>query len=503
MSRSTQNLKVRITHDNSLSFYTDQREHLRISFMRTLRIPDDGKDYPLPPGMGRFPIRRVSDYLNTVPKKWLETAETSIFLPIYQREAMWLSFGGPPWLPTALKVCAGRTNAVSGAAWSEELQGEAEGPDYLVCPKQPWLDGFNTGDGSIRQFVAMPLGLGYTVEGQVTGKEEHGGIQIRAFPAREGLFHEPPPRTRASHRYGPLSEIPGLGDAAMKKIMNRLTDTGALKPEEEDGILFEAEKNGTSLYSTLMSWGCLEDMERVLLEVGCQLFEFSEAEFDNVDPEFSHLIPEVLARRYGAFPVKVLPNNVLALGMVDPLNILAVDDFELITGYTVKPMMATRSAVSRALDDAYGVTDLVEVEETVKDISAQDFGCLDFGLAAGGIMKQTIVEDSHGIETWDIEAATAVHVHLVDVRTWCRITGEKPPETPVDAKLYTQMGYPWFDLYEEHLADRRPSEILKNVLSVSQMDDEKKVIGMDNSSLWIPSNQVVTYYSSSKPIGKG
>ena len=470
--------------------------------MRTLRIPDDGKDYPLPPGMGRFPIRRVSDYLDTVPEKWLETAQTSIFLPIYQREAMWLSFGGTHWLPTALKVCAGRINAVSGEPWSEELQSEGDGPDYLVCPDQPWLDGFNTGDGSIRQFVAMPLGLGYTVEGQVTGKEEHGGIQLRAFPAREGLFQQPP-ATRFSRKYRPLPEVPRLGDAAMKKILNRLTDTGALKPEEEDGILLEAEKNGTSLYSTLESRGCLEDMERVLLKVGCQLFEFSEADFSDTDPEMSRLIPEDLARRYGAFPVKVLPNNVLVLGMVDPLNIMAVDDFELITGYTVKPMMASRSAVSRAIDDAYGVTDLMELEETVKDISAQDFGCLDFGLAAGGTMKQKIVEDNHGIETWDIEAATAVHVHLVDVRSWCRITGEEPPKTPVNAELYTQMGYPWFDLYEEHLTDRRPSEILKNILSVSQMDEEKKVIGMDNSPVWIPKNQIVTYYSSSKPIGKG
>lgn len=500
MSRSTQNFKVRITHDNSLSFYTDQREHLRISFMRTLRIPDDGKDYPLPPGLGRFPIRRVSDYLNTVPEKWLETAETSIFLPIYQREAMWLSFGGPHWLPTALKVCAGRINAVSGESWSEDLQTDGEGPDYLVCPNQAWLDGFNTGDGSIRQFVAMPLGKGYTVEGQVTGKEEHGGVQLRAIPAREGLFQEPP---EVRYRFAPRPELPVLNDEAMKRLLNRLTETDRLKPEEKGGIILEAEKGGTSLYQTLESWGCLEDTERVVLEVGCELFEFSEAEFDAPDPELARLIPEDLARRYGAFPVKLLPNNVLVLGMVDPLNLIAVDDFELITGYTVKPMMATRSAVRKAINDGYGVTDLVELEETVKDISAQDFGCLDFGLAAGGTMKQKIIEDSHGIETWDIEAAVAVQIHLVDARTWCRITGEAPPETPVDAELYTTMGYPWYDLYEEHLTDRRPSEILKNVLSVSQMDDQKKVVGMDNSSLWIPSNQIVTYYSSSKPIGKG
>ena len=36
--------------------------------------------------------------------------------------------------------------------------------NYCVLPKQPWLDGINYGDGYIRQFVAMPLGKGYTVE---------------------------------------------------------------------------------------------------------------------------------------------------------------------------------------------------------------------------------------------------------------------------------------------------------------------------------------------------
>jgi hypothetical protein len=289
----------------------------------------------------------------------------------------------------------------------------------------------------------------------------------------------------------------------MKKLLNRLTELGHLKPEEKSGILLEAEKGGASIYNTLESWGCLKDMERVLLEVGCRLFEFAEADFDGVDPELFRLVPEELARRYGVFPVKLLPNDVMVLGMVDPLELIAIDDFELITGYTVKPMMATRSAVRSVINDAFGVTDLVEVEETVKDISAQDFGCLDFGLAAGGTMKQKIIEVSHGGETWDVEAAVSVHVHLIDVRTWCRITGEKPPETPVSAELYHQMGYPWFDLYEEHLTDRQPSEVLKNVLSVSQLDGQKKMVGIDNSSVWIPKNQVVTYYSYSKPIGRG
>ena len=49
-------------------------------------------------------------------------------------------------------------------------------------PGQPWLDGFSVGKGLIRQFVAMPLGDGYTAEEQLTGEAEHGGLQIAAYP---------------------------------------------------------------------------------------------------------------------------------------------------------------------------------------------------------------------------------------------------------------------------------------------------------------------------------
>jgi len=42
---------------------------LEITFERTLRIPDDGNTYPLPPGLGAFPIRKVEDYAERVPKE--------------------------------------------------------------------------------------------------------------------------------------------------------------------------------------------------------------------------------------------------------------------------------------------------------------------------------------------------------------------------------------------------------------------------------------------------
>jgi hypothetical protein len=181
---------LKVQHDR-----LDFNDGLGVSFQRTLRIPDDGSQYPLPPGLGTFPIRRVDDYPGRVPADWV--GRGGVFLPMYQREAMWLCFHGQHWKPRAVKVGIGKVCAITGKRWVEQLHRRPQ--DYLVTPPQPWLDGIAAGRGFIRQFVAMPLGMGYTIEGQVTGEERFGGIQIKVFEPRPGLFpDEPPDRFRCA-----------------------------------------------------------------------------------------------------------------------------------------------------------------------------------------------------------------------------------------------------------------------------------------------------------------
>lgn len=149
---------------------------VRIRFIRTLRLPESGT-HALPPGLGEFPLRRVEDHPDTVPPEW--RAKGGVMLPVYLREAMWLAFGGSAE-PAALQVGVGKVCAVSGKPWTGRLARDPQ--NYVVLPRQPWLDGINSGDGTVRQFVAVPLGLGATVEGQVTGEETAGGVQLQAFP---------------------------------------------------------------------------------------------------------------------------------------------------------------------------------------------------------------------------------------------------------------------------------------------------------------------------------
>jgi hypothetical protein len=179
--------------DNHLVFRFPEIEEnasFSIDFQRTLRIPDTEKTYPLPPGLGNFPLRHTEDFEATLPKNITEKG--GIILPMWQAEAMWLNFSsnasGLPDFPVAIKVASGKINAVTGDPWQSVLQREPQ--DYMVSPNQPWLDGFAVEKGVVRQFVAMPLSEGYTAEEQLTGEAKWGGIQISVTPLKRSVWRD-------------------------------------------------------------------------------------------------------------------------------------------------------------------------------------------------------------------------------------------------------------------------------------------------------------------------
>jgi len=330
-------IKVKV---NSIKF----GKHFSVNFQRTLRIPDDGKTYPLPPGLGNFPVCKVDDYADRVPSSWKQHG--GVFIPMYQREALWLNFNGVSWRPNVIKVAVGKINAVTGKPWNQKLDGAEQ--DYLVYPDQPWLDGINAGEGYIRQFVAMPLGMGYTVEGQVSGKEEFGGIQIIVFDPKPGKFPEQPPRL----------------------VMRSMSSEAA------KGICYMAD--------------------------------------------------------------------------------LSLDE--------------------------------------------KSFAGGEMGLAAGGKMKQKIYPDKYGVGTWDENLFGRVYIHIVNSMMYREITGKEAPPTPVTAKTYTQHGFPWFDLYDEHKGDVEQSSILSQVKPIKEMDQEKGFMPQqDDSSVEVSEEHIKKLKLKSEP----
>ena len=150
----------------------------------------------LPPSHGAFPLVHLEDFADAVPRDWIERG--GVIMPrLSGRGHVDIAFGGGGWVggyPFAVKIAAGMFNAISGKPWKPEL--DAEENDYIVVPEQPRLDGFCIAMNTIRQFVAMKLGAGYSVEEQLSGKGEHGGIQIIVYPMRKERYQ----RTLRSQR---------------------------------------------------------------------------------------------------------------------------------------------------------------------------------------------------------------------------------------------------------------------------------------------------------------
>ncbi|KAL9649286.1 hypothetical protein ABK040_004306 [Willaertia magna] len=254
---------------------------------------------------------------------------------------MWISFKNPTReYPHALKIATGKVNALSGEMWDEEIK-KRNKQDYCVTPLQPWLDGINSGNGIIKQFVAMQLGEGYTIEGQVTGEENVGGVQVICY------------RPKENER---LKKFPKITTPLKKK---------------------ECEKMSKKKM-------CLSSSSSSLSAPRCR-----------------------------------------------------------------------RSAKSEAKE---------------------------LGIAAGGRIKQDIVKDAYGEEFWDVDSKARIFIHIVNSEMYRQITGENPPNTPVSAQTYSSYNYPWFDWYNENLETITKSEILENVKSVSEIDQEKYGVSLQNNT---------------------
>ncbi len=243
-----------VLENDRLQFSNDEVRadaHCSIQFQRTLRIPDDGRDYPLPPGLGAFPLRHLDDYASRVPDTW--RVRGGVIAPMYQAEALWIRFQSR--YPFAVKVATGKICAITGDPWKDGLNGDPQ--DYAVLPEQPWLDGYCVEKGVIRQFVAMPLGEGYTVEEQLTGAATHGGLQLIAYPMKaaryEAILAE---RARAM----PVSRFMGLEEDACYSVSPRygmgLAPGGRMKQKiDEDPYGLDAwdQRHGSRCFVSLVN----------------------------------------------------------------------------------------------------------------------------------------------------------------------------------------------------------------------------------------------------------
>ena len=160
----------------------DESNNIFIDFKRTIRVLDDERTYQLPPPQTSFPLFLARHYSSTLPEAMQQRG--GIFFPMLQREALMLAFSSykNTQRQFAIRVFTGAVNALTGQpTLKDSIQPSHQDQDYVLAPDQGLLSGYRVGDAT-KQFVAMPMGDKYSVEYQLTGEEFIGGIQLEIIP---------------------------------------------------------------------------------------------------------------------------------------------------------------------------------------------------------------------------------------------------------------------------------------------------------------------------------
>lgn len=155
-----------------------------------------------------------------------------------------------------------------------------------------------------------------------------------------------------------------------KRIGELLVENGLLTPAQLEEALKVQETKSERLGSILIDLGYLT--EETFVEFLADMPGTASVDLAHcrLDREILGLVPKEIARRLEVVPIGKL-RNLLTVAMVCPLDEAGQKELEHVTGLRVKPVLCSRRAVYRALDQYYdGSKEVVSSGEPEVDIPA-------------------------------------------------------------------------------------------------------------------------------------
>lgn len=156
-----------------------------------------------------------------------------------------------------------------------------------------------------------------------------------------------------------------------KRLGDMLVELGTITPEQLEEELKRQRITGKRLGELLIEDGLLTENEMLsLLEVQLGIPRVY-LDMLVVDEQAVKIIPQSLAVRYNLIPV-YFNEDKISVAMSDPLNIFALDDVKIASGYEVEPLLSTQDEIKRAIDKYYSsqmvkkVADELSKEQAVK-----------------------------------------------------------------------------------------------------------------------------------------
>ncbi len=145
-----------------------------------------------------------------------------------------------------------------------------------------------------------------------------------------------------------------MNSDARKSLGQYLIERNLLTREQLQPALAEARRQGILLRQALLKLKLVsEDQVLDYLESELGIPRIDLVSYD-CDPELRRLVPERVARKHHLVPVFKI-SNVLTVAMVDPMDVLALDEVKSVSGCEVEPVAATESQLQEALEKYYPI----------------------------------------------------------------------------------------------------------------------------------------------------
>ena len=155
-----------------------------------------------------------------------------------------------------------------------------------------------------------------------------------------------------------------------EKIIKIFVEQKLIKEPDLAKALEVQRQKGGSLSDILVEMGCISKNDLMVAlsnELGIPPINLSRYK---IDPNVVQLIPKKIAKRYQMVPISKM-GNTLVVAMVDPLNVLALDDIKAITGYSISPIITADSDIKNALNQYYEESAYTAIEKIVGDMKEE------------------------------------------------------------------------------------------------------------------------------------
>jgi len=146
-----------------------------------------------------------------------------------------------------------------------------------------------------------------------------------------------------------------------ERIKDILLDEEIVTAEQLGEAEKVAEKKDVSLVQVLIDKGLINEVTLASILAKQRGLPFVDLTEYQIDANAVVTISEDMARRYTVLPLG-FEGNKLVVAMADPANIFAIDDLRIVTGYDIKPVVATESDLLAVVGHCFRMGEAVEEE---------------------------------------------------------------------------------------------------------------------------------------------